>query len=188
MKRKTRKELLEEFANISPDNFPEYFSDFANARGFVESMFVMMLSQERFALKEDGTLVQATMLLGGNAVEIYLKAYLRKKGVKADDIRIHDLKKLFNLCKEKGLKNIDNPKIRNLIELFDEAHKTHQYRYIKAGEYERQLCSLPVFFDWFSALDSVITEAVGAIHYCGRSGEVGWKFPRDKPDWRLGRT
>ena len=176
--------VLDSIRSVTSTIFSEHFNHFGNARGFVESMFVMLSSQERLVLRDDGSLVQATMLLGGNAVELYLKAYLRQEGIKADDIKTHDLKKLFNLCKEKGLASIDNPKIRGLIELFNEPHKTHQYRYIKVGDYERQVCSLPIFFEWFSALDSVITEAMGFPHYRSRSG-ARWEFPEDKPDWRI---
>ena len=172
-----------------PDNFelPDHHAYFATARSYVESIFVMMSSKERFDLISDVPLAMSTMLLGGFAVELYLKACLRKKGMKANDIKTHDLNKLFNLCKEKGFKDIDDSKIRDLIELFAERHKSGEFRYIKKGRYKHQIYHLPDFFDCFNALDSVVTEVVGGCHYHGRSGDRGWKFRSDEPNWRIER-
>lgn len=172
---------------IIPDNFevPDYRASFFTARSYVESIFVMMSSKERFNLNRDAALAMSAMLLGGFAIELYLKAYLQKKGVK--DIKTHDLKRLFNLCKEKGFKDIEDPRIRALIELFAERHKSGEFRYIKKGKYKHKLCNLPAFFDWFSVLDGVVTEATGSCRYRDCSGEVGWKF-RGEPNWRIERA
>ena len=139
--------MKDNFATSNNLGFPDYFNLFGIARSYVDSMFVMMSSNERLELKDDGALVWAVMFLGGNAVELYLKAYLRQKGVKANGIRTHDLMKLSSIWRKNGFKDIDKPKITDLIELFATSHKEGQFRYIKKGEYERQLCYLPTFFD-----------------------------------------
>ena len=178
--------MKNDFATSNNSGLPDYFNLFGVARSYVDSMFVMMSSNERLELKDDGALAWAVMFLGGNAVELYLKAYLEKKGVKSNGIKAHDLVKLSSLCRENNFKDIDNSKIMDLIKLFAKPHKEGQFRYIKNKEYERQLCHLPTFFDWFSALDSVVAEAVGACHHQhGRSGDKGWKFQGDEPNWRV---
>lgn len=158
---------------------------YMNARSYIESIFVMMLSQARFNLKDDFPLSITTMFLGGFAIELYLKAYLRNKKINAGDIKTHDLERLFSLCRKNGFKSEDDSKIKTLIGLFSETHKKGQFRYFDIGKDNYRICSLPFFFDWFTILDDAVSETLDTIER--RPGIYwGWRYPIDKlPDWRF---
>jgi len=158
---------------------------YSTAKSYVQSAYVMMASEHRFAAPEDSTFVLGFHMLAGFAAELYLKAYLAHKGhtekeLKGQGVR-HNLKALLALAKADGFSSAS---AERLVDLLSDNHESFEFRYMKStSTYTAR--SLNAVFEDFSHLDNFVDTEVGASASKGRSPGGLWKLADEKAEWRL---
>lgn len=159
---------------------------FSTAKGYVQSAYLMMSNPERYQTPDDSTFYLSFHMLCGFATELFLKSYLSHKGADDNTLRKlgHDLDKLLNSAKNKGLNSSD---AIALVEYLNEHHKGLGFRYMKTAATYRTP-DLVALFNAFSSLKNAIDAAVGASASHGRSVGGRWDFPRDRAHWRIDRS
>ena len=158
---------------------------YSTAKGYVQSAYVMMASEYRFAAPEDSTFVLGFHMLAGFAAELYLKAYLSHKGHDDKELREqgvrHNLKALLALAKADGFSSVA---AERLVDLLSDNHESFEFRYMKStSTYTAR--SLNEVFEDFSNLDNLVDVAVGASASKGKSPGGVWKIAAEKAEWRL---
>ncbi|MBN8991876.1 MAG: hypothetical protein J0H42_26850 [Rhizobiales bacterium] len=154
------------------------------AKGYVQAAYAMMTNPHRMQLEDDTSLFMAFHMLCGFAAELYLKAFLVKKGYSEAQLRKrelrHDLVQLRALCHSSGLFNTGADQ---LVDLLAQKHKTFEFRYMKKSS-EYRTMDLQLIFLAFSSLDQIVDKIIGASASRGKMPRGGWTFPDDGP-WRL---
>jgi hypothetical protein len=73
------------------------------------------------------------------AIELYLKAYLRIQGISAGELKRwfgHDLQALFDKATQMKLNYDSIEQLAKYIPLISEPHKDREFQYVKSGEWE----------------------------------------------------
>jgi|ERR1043165_340918 hypothetical protein len=159
---------------------------YSTAKGNVQSAYLIMANPDRYQLPNDSSFYLSFHLLCGFAVELYLKAFLAKKGYSERELRSvalrHDLNKLYELARAKGLRPNGS---KLLVDLLAAHHKSFEFRYMNRTSrfLAFDLCTV---FTAFSALDAEVDNVVGASASHGRSVGTGWSFPGERALWRFG--
>ncbi|WP_027571302.1 hypothetical protein [Bradyrhizobium sp. WSM1743] len=126
------------------------------AKGYVQSAHAMMSNPHRLQTPDDTPFYLAFHMLCGFATELYFKAFLGYKGYTDAELRHHsirhDLAKLRDLCRSKGLFDTGGDL---LVDLLAEKHKTFEYRYMRSTSVFRAV-DLQAMFSAFSSLDRVV--------------------------------
>lgn len=99
-------------------------------------------------------------LLLAHSIELYLKAFLRAKGIGVKDLKErfgHDFRALLEEAGNHGLAIDDED--RDIGELLAEKESIRRSRYIETGYYQRP--SLPALSRMCRSLDESVSEALG---------------------------
>ena len=158
--------------------------EYAVAKGYVQSLYLILTNPARLQAPDDTSFYPAFGLLAGFAVELYLKAYLIHRGVSTADLRkgavAHKLAILAAMCKTKGLSDV---KLDWLVRKLGDHHASYEFRYMKPSS-EFYPIDLHRLFKAFSRLDRAVDVAIGASASKRLSADDDWIFPPDGA-WRF---
>jgi hypothetical protein len=97
-----------------------------------------------------------------HSVELAMKAYLMATGSTLDDVVGHDLKRLRNRCRERGL-TLSHPRAKLVLDMIGPVHKKHLLRYKRPGS-----VIMPNNIEFEDFVSSVVADIWPTIHIAER--------------------
>ena len=141
-------------------NHDEAILRYSTAKGYIQACKMIVLSDHYKDQNVVATILPLHML-GGFALELYLKAWLLGSGRSSKDVRGygHDIKNLYDDAKTDGLREID--KLKEMKDHFADPHSDFTYRYIGPGD-QMDNTNWPSAFRAFDELDREVDGYLGA--------------------------
>lgn len=142
-----------------PDEPPRSY--FGAARSYVLFVSIGQMQTPRIEDKPFHLALPKRLLLGF-AMELYLKAWLRKQGVSTRDLQFkpygHDVGSMMKISLEKGLKI--TPQIQDVARQLARQHKSHGNRYVVKEDYFLDMDYRYVIWA-LCVLDEIIAPEIG---------------------------